>query len=188
MKKLSIINFCAVVLALTSCTSYQYTARQTQIVRQDIQTTPTVVDVRPDYNKRITVTSGWNSSKEDAMNECRYLAITENNIDIVVDPIFKIEYISNKRNGYRATLTGFAGYYMNPRSFFEDIEATKKYTREDIEKYLLLHNPEIIRYLNDKEGVVNIYHTESHSSENKPEPPALNPAPKKDTKQPAKRK
>ena len=93
------------------------------------------------------------------MNECRYLAITNNKIDVVVDPIFKVEYRYSKiKNRYKASLTGFAGYYVNPRLFFEDIDAVKKFSREEIENYLLLHNPEILKYLNAQDEVINIYH------------------------------
>ena len=160
MKKI-LFALCAGALVLTGCSTYQYSARQASINRQDIQATPSVVDVRSDFNKRIEVTSAWQVTKDDAMSECRYMAITENKIDVVVDPIFKIEYRPMKlTKKYKATLIGFAGYYTNSRTQKEDMEAISKFSREDIEKYLILHNPEVLNYMNNQEQVVNIYHNE----------------------------
>jgi hypothetical protein len=177
MKKF-IFALCAGALVLTGCSTYQYSARQAAINRQDIQATPSVVDVRADFTKRIEVTSGWHAIKDDAMNECRYMAITQNKIDLVVDPIFKIEYrpmaISNK---FKATLIGFAGYYTNSRTQKEDLEAISQFSREDIEKYLILHNPAVLNYMNNREQVVNIYHNEGQKACDKPaeEPKAAEP-------------
>jgi len=180
MKKSIIFSACVVVLAaLSSCStpqqaSYSYTARQSDIVRQSIQATPTIVDVVTDYAKRVVATSDWQSSKEEAMNECRFLAITENKIDIVVDPIFKVE---SKGARYQATLTGYAGYYANPRGLIDDIKAFKELSKEDIEKYLMLHNPEVLQYLQNT--VVNINHNNQTIN------PAPTPAPKKEAPAPA---
>ena len=115
--------------------------------------------VKPDYSKRIEVTSGWCDTKEEAMNECKYVAITSQKIDVVVDPIYKLEMKKGKlRKNFKATLTGFAGYYTNSRTMYEDIEQLKKFSREEIENYLIMHNPEVLKYLNAQGDVVNIYH------------------------------
>lgn len=159
MKTIYKSSLIAVVLVLSSCSTYQYTARQTNVNRQDINMAPTVVDVKPDYSKRIEVTSGWCDTKEEAMNECKYEAITSQKIDVVVDPIYKLECKRGKlRRNFKATLTGFAGYYTNSRSMYEDMDQLKKFSREEIENYLILHNPEILKYLNAPGDVVNIYH------------------------------
>jgi hypothetical protein len=171
MKKILLNCILTIALMLSSCSTYQYTSRQTNVQRENITMSPTIVDVRPDYEKRVEVTSGWCKTKEIAMDECRYNAIVNNKIDVVVDPIFKVE-INKARSSkkYRATLTGFAGYYTNSRTLFEDIERLKNFSREDIEKYLILQNPEVLKYMNKEEGdVVNIYHNETTST-NKVEP------------------
>jgi hypothetical protein len=171
MKKILLGSIFAIALVLNGCSTYQYTSRQTNVQRENITMSPTIVDVRPDYEKRVEVTSGWCKTKEIAMDECRYNAIVNNKIDVVVDPIFKVE-INKARSSkkYRATLTGFAGYYTNSRTLFEDIERLKNFSREDIEKYLILQNPEVLKYMNKEEGdVVNIYHNETTST-NKVEP------------------
>jgi len=159
MKKvLYAVLVCVVAMVMSGCSTYQYGARHANINRQDIMATPTVVDVKADFSKRVDVISDWQATKEDAMAECRYLAITNNKIDIVVDPIYKIECRLTKRKGYKASLTGFAGYYINSRTQYEDIEEVRKFSREDIEKYLILHNPEVLKYINAQGEVVNIYH------------------------------
>lgn len=189
MKRIFFATICVLALVLTSCSTYQYSARHAAIDRHDILATPTVVDVRADFTKRVDVTSNWQRTKEDAIAECQYLAITENKIDIVVDPIYKIQYRSARaRKKFKASLVGFGGFYTNSRTQLEDIEALKSMTREDIEKYLILHNPEVLQYMNAKGEVVNIYHNEPpkcpkhqcHAEEPAPAPaPAPEPAPKK---------
>lgn len=180
MKKIFFSTLCALTLAFTGCTTYQYGARQANINRHDIEATPTVVDVKPDFSKRIEVTSSWQKTKEDAMAECQYMAITNYKVDIVVDPIYRLEV---RRRKCKATLVGFGGYYINPRTQYEDIQAIQRYSRDDIEKYLILHHTEVLKYMNAKGEVVNIYHND-HNCAPKPMPkpeeePAQQPANKK---------
>jgi hypothetical protein len=159
MKKILFIAVCA--MGLASCTVYQYTGRDAAINRQTIQATPTIVDVKADFNKRVTATSDWCRTKEDAMAHARYLAITENKIDIVVDPIYQIQFRAHKaRKKYKAVLTGFGGTYTNSRTPLEDIESIKKYSREEIENYLLLHKSEMILpylYQQNMGDVINVH-------------------------------
>ena len=166
-------------LAMNSCTTYQYSARQTSIQTQNILTTPTLVDVKPDYGKRVEVTSSWCKTKEDALNECKYMAILNNKIDVVVDLVYKLECKKMKMRPYKATLTGYAGYFTNFRTMYEDVDLLKNYTREDIEKYLILHHPEVLKYMNHTDGeVVNIFHNSGAPKMcDKPEQPAPTPAP-----------
>ena len=93
----------------------------------------------------------------EALQEAKYKAITENGIDILVDMISKTE---KRGKRYQATVTGFAGYYKNSRTLYEDIKLLEKVDKSEIEKYLILHNPEVLQYMNQKGEVVNIYHNE----------------------------
>ncbi len=146
-----------VSFTLTSCSFYQYTSRQINVEKQDIILSPTIVDVKVDYSKRVNETSKRCKTQQEAMEEARYLAVTNNQIDIVVDPIVKVE---RRLRRYQVTLTGFAGYYVNSRSLYDDIRQTKDLSREDIKKYFMIHRPETLRYMNEKGEVVNIYHNE----------------------------
>lgn len=157
MKKISILLIVAAAF-FSSCSTYQYTARQTFVNNQNIVASPTVVDVSADYAKRITATSRSCKTQTEAMQEAKYMAIVDNKIDILVDMIYKIE---KRGNRYIATVTGFAGYYKNSRSLYDDIKQLKDVSKEDIEKYLIIHNPEVIQYMNQKGEVVNIYHNET---------------------------
>lgn len=178
MKRIIFASICVMALVLTSCTTYQYSSRNAAIDRRDIQATPTVVDVRADFSKRVEVTSNWQRTKEDAIAECQYLAITENKVDIVVDPIYKIQYRASRAlKKFKASLVGFGGYYTNSRTQREDIDALKNLTREDIEKYLILHNPEVLKYMNAQGEVVNINHYECPKKVEKAAEPAPMPDP-----------
>ncbi|MBE6251254.1 MAG: hypothetical protein E7111_06310 [Bacteroidales bacterium] len=156
MKRIIIMSMAALV-CLCSCSTYQYSTRQVAINNQNITAAPTVVDVKVDYTKRISETSRKCKSQAEAMQEAKYNAIVKNNIDVLVDMIYKVENVGRK---YIVTITGFAGYYVNSRTFYEDIKLLEGVKKEDVEKYLILHNPEVIKYMNQKGEVVNIYHNE----------------------------
>ena len=147
----------AAALCLCSCSTYRYSARQIFVENHNIMASPTVVDVDVDYTKRITETSGRCKTQAEALQEAKYQAITKNDIDILVDMVYKVQ---KKGTKYRATVTGFSGYYKNSRSLQEEIRMLGDIDREDIEKYLILHNPEVIKYINQKGETVNIYHNE----------------------------
>jgi hypothetical protein len=100
--------------------------------------TEVVVDVKIDLNKKVQSSSSKRSSVELAKSEAYYKAITENNIDVVVDPIFEVK-TSDKFLffGGRSTakLNGFAGYYVNPRTKVEAIKELKLIDTLDIHKF-----------------------------------------------------
>ena len=84
MKKILLNCILTIALMLSSCSTYQYTSRQTNVQREDITMSPTIVDVRSDYTKRVEVTSSWCKTKEIAINECRYNAIVNNKISKII--------------------------------------------------------------------------------------------------------
>lgn len=124
---------------LSGCSSYQFTARQTNVGQRDIDMKEARVSVVVDYNKQVSATSDYQLTKKDAIAEAEYLCIQESKIDVVVDPIFKVEYYPFKaRKRYKATITGYAGKYKEEPNRLED---SKQYTLEEIEKYKLLYDP-----------------------------------------------
>lgn len=156
MKQFKLFAIVAAVVALSSCSTYSYTSRSTAIDRENIDGTSMIVDVRPDFSKRIATESRRCKTIAEAREEAKYLAITNNKCDVIVDPVYKIEKRSFK---YKAYLVGFAGYYENPRTIYEDIKSLKDISREEIEKYLILKDPSILELLN-KVGnteIINIY-------------------------------
>ena len=184
MKQLKIFAALFVAaIAFSSCASYSYTSRSAAINRKDMNATAMIVDVRPDFNKRIVAEASRCKSLSEARDEARYRAITENKCDVIVDPVYKIECRGMK---FKAYLTGFAGYYENARTLLQDIQLYKDVKKEDIEKYLILKDPSILGLIN-KAGnseVINIY-------EGKPEPKECHkhaPAPAQEEAAPAKKK
>lgn len=140
---------------LSSCSGIQYTSRQVNVNRSDIIASPTIVDIHVDYGKRICVVSQLHKTLQEAMQEVRYEALVQGNADVIVDPIFKAE---KKGCRYRVSLTGFAGYYENSRTIYEEVQRLHQIDKADIEKYLMLHHPEALRYMNREGEVIQICH------------------------------
>ena len=160
--KRNLLILIAVAIAFCSCSTYRYTSRETFIENQNIKATPTVVDLRVDYSKHVIETSSRCKTPEDALSEAKFNAVVNNNIDVLVDMLYKMEKRMFK---YQATVFGYAGYFRNSRSLFEDIKLLEKLDKEDVEKYIILHNPEVLKYINQKGDVVNIYHEENQNQE-----------------------
>ena len=144
-----IIAIIALCLGITSCKSVYYQSRGIAIQNQDIVSTPTVVDIQVDLTKRITYSDDHyvtypSSSKEQterlALEAVRYNCITTNNIDVIVDPVYKISFKKNFKKA-KVELTGYAGYYQNPRTLYDDVNSLQKFSMDDIKKYILFNNP-----------------------------------------------
>lgn len=86
------------------------------------------------YKKKVTATSDFQKFPNQAKQQAIYQCIMNNDIDVLVDPIFQVE--NRPITGYRATVTGFAGYYKEGMNGLDEV-IDKKYKKEDIEKYLL---------------------------------------------------
>lgn len=79
------------------------------------------VELTVDENKVIQASSSKrHRSPNDAKDEAYFNAIVNNNIHVLVDPIYKTETTARILIfGGKSTsiVTGFAGYYKNPKSF-----------------------------------------------------------------------
>lgn len=113
-----------IVVATSSCSSSKHSHRISQIPEKSVVIAGKIgVELRVDENKIIQAsTSKSHKSAQDAKDEAYYNAITQNNIHVLVDPIYKtitgpkILIFGGKST---STVTGFAGYYENPRSYKE---------------------------------------------------------------------
>ena len=131
-------------LVLTSCSTYQYSSRSVDVRNRSIETKGVAAEVVVDYERTVTATSDYQMSRGEAIKEAEYLCIISNKIDVVVDPIIKVEFSPFEfKKKYRATITGFAGMYK-PAS--AGVDAVKDYSKEDIEKYKLLTDPSFPQY------------------------------------------
>ena len=136
MKNLITYSFLGAIvfvsLMTSSCSSFKHSHRLSQIPEKNIQIADKVgVELRIDENKVIQATSNKkHASPQDAKDEAYYNAIVNNNIHVLVDPIYKIQTTARILifgGKSFATVTGFAGYYQNPRSYKEitdELEAT----------------------------------------------------------------
>ena len=145
-------------MVLTGCSTYQYTARSLSVDRQSVGTKEIAVEVVPDYGRTVTFTSDYQVTKKDAIAEAEHKCLVENDIDVIVDPIVKIEKEPlQPKKKYRATVTGFAGNYKPAKA---GVDAAKEYDMEDIEKYKLLSDPDFARYYYSH-GTGDIYYINS---------------------------
>ncbi len=129
---------------LTGCTTYQYYSRQVDVNRRYIDTDQQMAGINVDYSRQISATSNYQTTRKDAIAEAEFLCIQSYKVDVVVDPIMKIERNPWKiKKRYKATIVGFAGMYENKPT---RVENAKGYTMEEIEKFKLLYDPSFPQY------------------------------------------
>ncbi len=139
-------------LTFSSCLTTSYEIRGLGIDDQPVISSPTLVDVRVDMSKRIKYadqdfvkysSSSMEQTEKMALAAAKYACITENNIDILVDPIYKIQFKGKKKA--KIELTGLAGYYDNARSIYENVKEFQDFTLDDVKKYIIFNNPELLQ-------------------------------------------
>lgn len=154
-KKGSLLTTLAVVglaALMTGCTTYSYTSRSTSIRPNEMKSKSLGAEVDVDFSRRVTATSDPQVLKSDAINNAQYKCINENNIDVVVDPIYKIEFNMFSKYAYKATVIGYAGTYKQVKTGVDAV-VEKDYKVEDIEKYKLLTDPSFYQYYYQKDPV-----------------------------------
>ena len=138
MKKITLFFFVvSTAFVVTSCSTYKHSYRLNEVPNSTIGVTPTVVDVQADFERQVSGESDKKtSSVQDAKDNAYYNAIVDNKIDILVDPIYRVQV---KKSLFKTTataeVTGFAGDFVNPRTLAESqveayntkIEALKKF-------------------------------------------------------------
>lgn len=147
MKTITKLSFViAMALAFASCsqTLYSYTSRSEKIKSVELQATKTLVDIDVDFKHRVTAESDWCFTEQEARNEAQYKAVTTGNADIIVDPIFRTERRTGEKKCFKVYVTGYAGFYINPRPAIQDIQQLKDVDMENIEKHILLNHPEML--------------------------------------------
>ena len=144
MKKIILFPLLAIVAFLTGCSSFSFTARQVDVRKTPIVPHEPTAGLVVDYSRQVTATSDYTATKKDAIAEAEFRCIQEQKIDVLIDPVFKIECRNSRmKNRYRATVIGFAGKYEQRAS---QLDETKNYSREEIENYKLLTDPEFPQY------------------------------------------
>jgi len=139
MKKIIFIFIATMgLVALNSCKSVGHTYRTVDVSKKNVIAQEVVVDVKLDLKNKISSTSSKRNSANEAIDEAYYKAIVDNNIDVVVDPIFevtttdKILFFGGKSV---AKLSGFGARYENPRNKLEAVKELKTIDTTDVEKF-----------------------------------------------------
>jgi hypothetical protein len=146
----------SVSLFTVSCSTYKNSYRLTDVPDNKAIVTQIVVDVEPDFTKRIKGESlPRRRSVTEAKNNAYYNAIKENNVDVLVDPIYEIKSTKGLFGvRHKAFVTAFVGNYKNSRSlavenqnnFNQNFENLKKFltldaiTKEDSKSVYILNN------------------------------------------------
>ena len=137
------------MLFQASCTTFSYTSRSTSVRQRAIASREATADIEINYQKKVTATSDFQKFQNQAKQQAVYQCIMNSGIDVLIDPIFEVE--SRPITGYRATVTGFAGYYKVGKNDLDEV-VEKNYKQEDIDKYLLLTDPSYYPYYYQKES------------------------------------
>lgn len=160
-------------LLITGCTTYSYTSRSTSIRPNTISSKSVGAEIDVDFSRKVTATSDAQVLKNDAINDAQYKCITENNIDVIVDPIYKFEFNMFQKKAYIATVTGYAGTYKKA-SVGVDAVVEKQYTIEDIEKFKLITDPSFYPYYYRKnQGNVTNYFINSDGTVSEAQPMSM---------------
>ncbi len=122
------------ILLFVSCSTSQYSYRTANIDNKDLKISDQyIVDVEVDLVKVITAQSGTHKTIQAAKDEAYYNAITQNNIHILVDPIYKVTTMGS---GSIASVSGFAGEYKNVRKMRSELEKIEKENFEMRKKHI----------------------------------------------------
>lgn len=150
---IAVVLGCIAIVQM-GCTSYMYTSRSTKVNRIDINSSEQVADITVNYQKTVTAVSDFQKFPSEAKQQAVFRCIMDNEIDVLVDPVFQVE--KRGLSGYRATVYGFAGYYKAGKDELERM-VEKRYSKEDVEKYLLLTDPTFYQYYYNTNGSGNVY-------------------------------
>jgi hypothetical protein len=125
--KINLISFLAISLILSSCVSMKHSYRDLDVNPKGISvSTDYIADLDINFNKAIKGQTTRNHRSElQAKQEAYYNAIVENNIHVLVDPIYSVSsYKRLFKTVSTASVIGFGAIYENPRPAGSDQEAT----------------------------------------------------------------
>lgn len=130
-KQFKLLLVASLSLTYVSCSTWTHTHRVSKIDNQNVAVTNEVaVDIRVDLTKIVRANSRNHSTVNQAKDEAMYLATRDNKIHVVVDPIFSVQSSRTLFGSvHSASVTGFAGYYVNPRSVKEVEDANYSKTQ-----------------------------------------------------------
>ena len=121
MKKLLLLS-CAGAFLMSSCVSYKHSYRMSDVGDTSLSVAEAyVADLDVDFTKVVKASSLKHATAAQAKNEAYYNAITQNNIHVVVDPIYAVRTVRTLFGAKSsAEITGFTGMYKNARKKSDD--------------------------------------------------------------------
>lgn len=133
------------IIALSSCKSFSHSSRIIDVKNEDVVSTSYTATVTADFSKRINGSSNKrHKSEASAKKEAYYNAIIENDIDVLVDPIYsvfstkKILFLFGGKS--QATVYGYAGNYSKIKSDQEISETNHKQAIKDLKRLGKINN------------------------------------------------
>lgn len=150
---------------------------------------PENAELKVNLDQKVSGVSDMQDTKKAAMQSAYYNCITQNNIDVVVDPIVKLtkystftsRSVKNTENAkwwipqYKAEILGYGGTYVK---FEKDADQVKKYDNinmESIVKYKLVTDPSFHKsYYNNQKNNNNTVNFNSGKTKEKI---SFNPSP-----------
>jgi hypothetical protein len=138
MKKIILLLGIVSLLLNVSCSTTNHSYRANSIADKPVIAGQNIVDTKLDLKNKIELTSSKRNTVNEAIDEAYYRAIVDNNIDLVVDPIFEItttDKILFWGGKSTAKLTGFGAKYDNSRSKVEAIKELKSVDTTDVKKF-----------------------------------------------------
>lgn len=144
-----------VALVMSSCSTYSYTSRTVHVDRQPVGQMDNYVNLDIDYNRQLTATSNFQSTRNAAIEEAYRMAIMDNHIDVLVDPIYEVRFDWWRvKNRFKAVVNGFAATYREAETPIDQMKE-KNYSMEDIEKFKMLTTDDFYKYYYRQGDVYN---------------------------------
>ncbi len=128
--------------------------------------TPVVADISVDFSKKISATSDKKKTVSAAKDQAYYKAVTENSIDVLVDPIYNIEQTDKILfwgGKVTASISGFGAKYTNTRKL-NDVVRDYNMDTSSVKNFKKLYDMQVTA------GSTNNYPAEGSSFQ-----PASNP-------------
>ena len=126
------------IITFTSCSTYKHSYRLTDVPDNSFKVTSTVVDVKTNFDMKITGESDKKTpSVADAKANAYYNAIQNGDIDVLVDPIYSVRVKRGLFNSTAtASVTGFAGEFVNPRSLSDTFQEAYDAKIKSLQQFL----------------------------------------------------
>lgn len=172
-----------IIFIAVSCKSVTYVPRSIDIVREDAKQGALNAELKVDLNQKVSGASDMQESKKSALISAYHNCITNNNIDVVVDPIIKLTKYSvfssrsmknNDENSkwwvaqFKAEIIGYAGKYVKIESDNEEVKKFDNIDMNSVIKYKMITDPDFYKsYYNNQKSNNVIINSNSNSSNKK---------------------